>query len=226
MGREVRIAMIRARLATLAVGVCAGCWEPEYRAEDLNASGVGGGVQAALPTDGCDERWRFPDDFELTVDFESMETSRDGFQLGELAGHVGVGGANARLFIRAGHDDLSTRSLLLMLDDGAYGHVSLRWWSTSCLDVSTRSGLRFWAKGAGTSSVQPQLPKAPLDGECVPQLAIEVTGEWRMYEHTWDKFCPSGAEPAFAQRLDGVEFSIRNALGEPWLAIDDVSFID
>lgn len=49
-----------------------------------------------------------------------------------------------------------------------------------------------------------------------------------MYEETWDKFCPSGTEPAFAQRLTGMQLSLQNTLSvsEPWIAIDDVSFID
>jgi hypothetical protein len=216
--------MIRAPLVTtLAVGLCVGCWEPEYTAEEINARGPAP-VQTGAPADGCISHWHYSDDVELKIDFESMVTSADGFRLREMVGYVNSGRVTPALFIRAGHDDLSTRSLLLVVRGGTAGHIGLNWWG--CLDVSTRRGIRFWAKGTSPSSVQPRPAKAPPEGECVPQLAIDLTEDWRMYEYTWDNFCPSGTEPAFAQRLVGIQFVIRHTLDEPWIAIDDVSFID
>jgi len=223
----IAIATIRACLiATLIVGLCAGCWEPEYSAEELNASGMAAPapVQPGVSADGCVSYWQFPDDFELKVDFETMMAPADGFQLGELAGYVHSDGGTSGLFIRAGHADLSMRSLLFTLGDWNAGYFGLSWWG--CLDVSTRRGIRFWAKGTGAASVQPSPPKAPPEGECVPELAIDLTEDWQMYEYTWDRFCPSGREQAFAQKVTGIRFLIQDTLVEPWIAVDDVSFID
>jgi hypothetical protein len=193
-------------------------------ADELNAQGpVPAPPVTGLPADGCLEHRRFPDDVELTIDFETMASPADGFKLREIAGYLRSGTGTAGLFIRAGHDDLSTRSLLLS-GNQSYAFVGLHWWG--CLNVSTRRGIRFWAKGVGSSSVQPAPPKPPAEGECVPQVTLDLTEDWRMYEYTWESFCPAEQAPAFAQRIAGIRFFMQPTAGAPWLAIDDVSFFD
>lgn len=214
---------ILATLATLAAGLFTGCWEPELSADELNARGpVPAPPVSSLPADGCLEYWRFPAEVELMIDFEAMASPADSFKLRQIAGYVRSGSGTAGLFIRSGHDDLSTRSLLLFGNRG--GFVGLHWWG--CLNASTRRGIRFWAQGVGSSSVQPDLPKAPAEGECVPQLTLDLTEDWRMYEYTWESFCTAEQAPTFAQRLAGVRFFMQSTAAEPWLAIDDVSFFN
>jgi hypothetical protein len=220
-GCVITIATIRAGiLATLAAGLFTGCWEPEFSADELNAQGP---ALAPPVTDGCLERWRFPDEVELMVDFETMVSAADGFRLRQIPGYLHSGPGTAGVFIRPGHEDLSARSLLLFGNRG-HGFVGLHWWG--CLNVSTRRGIRFWAKGVGSSSVQPDPPKAPAEGECVPQLTLDPTEDWRMYEYTWESFCPVEQAPAFAQRIAGIQFFVQSTAAEAWLAIDDVSFFD
>jgi hypothetical protein len=203
----------------LAAGLLTGCWEPELSADELNAQGP---VPAPPMTgDGCLEYWRFPDDVELVVDFETMASAADTFKLRQIVGYLYPVGSPG-LFIRPGHDDLSTRSLLLLGDRS--GFFGLSWWG--CLNVSTRRGLRFWAKGVGSASVLPAPPKAPAEGECVPQVTLDLTEDWRMSEYTWGSFCPAEQAPTFAQKLAGVRFVVQPTAAEPWLAIDDVSFFD
>jgi hypothetical protein len=217
------MATIRAGiLATLVAGLLTGCWEPELSADELNAQGPVPAPPVTGPADGCFEYWRFPDDFELTIDFETTASAADGFKLRQIGGYLRSGSGTAGLFIRSGHDDLSTRSLLLLGERG--GFIGLHWWG--CLNVSTRRGLRFWAKGVGSSSVEPAPPKAPAEGECVPQLTLDLTEDWRMYEYTWEGFCPAEQAPVFAKRLAGIRFFVQRTAAEPWLAIDDVSFFD
>jgi hypothetical protein len=210
-------------LATLAAGLLTGCWEPELSADELNAQGpVPAPPVSPLPADGCIQYWRYPAEVELTIDFETMASAADSFKLREIAGYLYAGTGTADLFIRRGHDDLSTRSLLLLGSRTAF--VGLHWWG--CLNVSTRRGVRFWAKGVGSSSVQPDLPKAPAAGECVPQLTLDLTEDWRMYEYPWESFCPAEQASPFAQRIAGIRFFIQPAAAERWLALDDVSFFN
>lgn len=202
-------------------GLLTGCWEPELSADELNAQGpVPAPPVTGLPPDGCLQYWRFPDEVDLTIDFETMASAADGFKLRHIAGNLHSGTGTAGLFIRPGHDDLSTRSLLLL----GNAFVGLHWWG--CLNVSMRRGIRFWAKGVGSSSVEPDSQKAPAEGECVPQVTLDLTEDWRMYEYTWESFCPAEQAPAFAQRIAGIQFSLQPTAAEPWLAIDDVSFFD
>ncbi|HEX2874437.1 MAG TPA: hypothetical protein VHP33_24450 [Polyangiaceae bacterium] len=192
-------------------------------ADELNAQGpVPAPPMSSLPADGCIQYWRYPAEVELMVDFETMASPTDTFELRQIAGYLRSGSGTAGLFIRSGHDELSTRSLLFLGSQG--GSVGLHWWG--CLNVSTRRGVRFWAKGVGSSSVQPRLPKAPAESECVPRLTFGLTEDWQMYEYTWESFCPAEQAPIFAQRLAGIGFFIQPAGAEPWLAIDDVSFFN
>lgn len=152
----------------------------------------------------------------------------DRFELGKLSGGIVLSGSVAgpsRVFIRQGHDQLSQRSLLVLLGDQDWGTVGLQW--ETCLDATTRSGITFWAKGeASTASVQPTFPGTLSDMACArPAVDIPLTANWEMYSYVWSDFCPqSPASLAFVSKVTGLTFLIQETRTAPWLALDDVSF--
>jgi hypothetical protein len=133
--------------------------------------------------------------------------------------------SQSQVFIRQGHDQLSKRSLLLLLGEQDWGTVGLQW--GVCLDATSRSGITFWAKGeASSASVQPSFAGTLPDIACAhPAADIPLTTEWQMYSYVWSDFCPqSPASLTFASKVTGLTFWIQETQTEPWIALDDVSF--
>lgn len=213
-------------VVVLAASACSDWLGPELTVppEDAGAAGSGGAP------DECAARARASDVGALTIDFETMMGPRDRFQLGALSGDVRLSSTVAgttRLFIRQGHGEASQRSLLLLLGELDSGSVGLHW--ATCLDVTARSGITFWAKGeASNVSVRPVFPGALPGPECVsPVVTAALTAEWQLYSYEWVAFCPNTAAPhAFLSKLTGFVFSTQatDTATEPWLALDDVSF--
>jgi hypothetical protein len=210
----------------LAASACSDWLGPELTVppEDTGVAGSGGAA------DECPMRTQASDDGALAIDFETMMGPRDRFQLGALSGNVSFGsavGSATSLFIRQGHGETSQRSLLLLLGELSSGSVGLHW--GTCLDVATRSGITFWAKGESTNvSVQPVYPGTLSGLECSSPIATSaLTAEWQLYSYEWSDFCPNtSVPPGFLSKLTGFVFSTQatETTTEPWLALDDISF--
>ena len=213
-------------VVVLAASACSDWLGPELTVppEDTGAGGSGGAA------DECPMRAQASDVGALAIDFETMMGPRDRFLLGVLSGDVRFGsavGSATRLFIRQGHGEPSQRSLLLLLGELDRGSVGLHW--GTCLDVTPRSGITFWAKGESSNvSVQPVYPGTLSGLECSsPIVTGALTAEWQLYSYEWSDFCPNAsASPAFLSKLTGFVFSTQatDTTTEPWLALDDVSF--
>jgi hypothetical protein len=164
----------------------------------------------------------------LTIDFEAMARPDTSFELAALYTTITqlpppAPRGSSQLVLRPGHDDSSKRSLLSLFRSPGGGSLNIAWFG--CLDVTSRSGLSFFAKGSPAVNKVRLVPAVPVTAMDSPNLP--VTEEWQKFSYSWAALClPEAAKQGCPPLLVGISFfeTATADMSDTWLAIDDLSF--
>ena len=165
---------------------------------------------------------------KLAIDFEAIARPDANLELAKLSTTITQQPATApkgssQLLLRAGHDDSSKHSLLSLFNGSRGGSLTITWFG--CFDVTSRSGLSFFAKGSSSVNRVRLIPAIPVTAMDLPNLPL--TEEWQKFSYSWAALClPEAAEQGCPPLLVGISFlqTVADDTSDSWLAIDDISF--